>query len=123
MRKKKPEELLVEWQKRLGLTDWEIDFEPSCTEEELDLDDCDACSTYLEVRKVAKVQMINPELRKDPAFHFDYEVALVHELLHLKLCMLEATEDWTDLQMRLLHSVLNDLAKALVDAKRSKYGA
>lgn len=118
MKKQKPEELLIEWMNRLDLNDWEIQFEPCCSEEEMELADCDGCSIYMEMRKIARIQIINPELRKDPMYSFDYEEALVHELLHLKFCMLETSDDWNDLQMRILHRELNDIARALVKAKR-----
>ena len=118
MKKQKPEELLIEWMNRLDLNDWEIQFEPCCSEEEMELADCDGCSIYMEMRKIARIQIINPELRKDPRYSFDYEEALVHELLHLKFCMLETSDDWNDLQMRILHRELNDIARALVKAKR-----
>jgi hypothetical protein len=51
---------------------------------------------------------------------YDKEKTLVHELLHLKFSFLG--ESGNDLQDRVAHQVLNDLAKSLVDAKRSGNG-
>lgn len=114
-------ELLIEWKKRLGLMDWTIELETKCDPEKMDLEDSDGCVSYAEVLKAAKIQIVDPEKRDEEAFYpFDYELVLVHELLHLKLCLLERGDNWEKLQLRLLHMLLNDLAKALVDAKRYK---
>ena len=112
-------ELLIEWQKRLGLTDWTIELETNCDPKDMDLEDCDGCSTYLEVRKIAKIQIVNPESRTFDFFPFDFEMILVHELMHLKTCMLERGTDWDKLQLRTLHVLVNDIARALVETKRS----
>ena len=113
-------QLLEEWQTRLGLNDWVIELESNCKPEDMDLDDCDGCSTYMEVRKIAKIQIVDPETRSLNIAPFDFEMILVHELMHLKTCMLEEGTDWESLQLRTLHVLVNDMARALVDAKRSK---
>lgn len=111
-------ELLDEWKDRLGLNDWTIKLETNCKPEDMDLEDCDGCSTYMEARKIAKIQIIDPECSYD-FVPFDFEMILVHELMHLKTCMLEEGTDWETLQLRTLHVLVNDMARALVAAKRS----
>lgn len=82
------------------------------------LQDADGCVSYTETTKAAKIQILNPEERRDGLRQFDFEEILVHELLHMKLCLLEKGDDWDNkLQLRLLHTLIDDLARAFVDAK------
>ena len=121
--KNTPEELnlLNEWVTRLGLKDWHIILETNVKPEGMALQDADGCINYTEITKAAQIQIIDPTLRKDGIRPFDLEETLVHELLHMKLCLLERGEDWDNkLQLRLLHVIIDDLARAFVDAKRSK---
>lgn len=112
--------LLREWQNRLGLQDWYVVLETNSKPNNMDLQDADGCLSYVETTKSAKIQIIDPKLRTNGLRPFDFEETLVHELLHMKMCLLERGENWDKkLQLRLLHVVLDDLARALVDAKRS----
>ena len=122
-----PEELqlLDEWQTRLGLKDWLILLETNVDPNKIPIRDADGCVSYEEIVKAAKIQIINPEaivsdedtIRLRP---FDFEETLVHELLHLKFCLLERGQKWDKkLQLRLMHQILDDISRALVDAKRS----
>ena len=47
----------------------------------------------------------------------DWEKTLVHELLHLKTCLVSSNVP--DLQERVMHQMIDDLARAFVSAKRS----
>ena len=123
-----PEELklLDEWTTRLGLKDWFIILETNVDPEKMPLQNADGCVSYEEVIKSAKIQIINPDEIKNDNTNiilrpFDFEETLVHELLHIKFCLLECGEDWEkDLQLRLLHQIIDDIARALVESKRTK---
>ena len=114
-------ELLNEWQERLGLQDWFIVFKTNCKPDEMLTEYDDGCTRYTEQIKEAEIKIINPEYRKEALRPFNFEATLVHELLHMKLCLLEEGEDWdNDLQLRVLHQLIEDLARAFVDAKYTK---
>ena len=118
-----PEELklMEEWKKRLGLHDWYITLITNVKPDDMMLEESDGCVEYTETTKAARIQIIDPELRTKGLRPFSFEETLVHELLHLKLCLLERGEDWDNkLQLRVLHSILDDLARAFVDVKEHK---
>ena len=118
---KLPEELqlLQEWQHRLGLDDWFIVLETHCKQEAL-MDDADGDVEFVESTKCAKIQVIDPDVRKGALRPFDFEEILVHELLHCKFALLGKGEDWdNNLQLRIVHQLVDDMARALVSAKRN----
>lgn len=108
------EDVLRKWQKWLGLDDWTIVLEDGLYE--LSLPECAGCTEWSEVGKTAKIQLLNPEAYGDRITPYDKEKTLVHELLHLKLCFLQESEN--DLQNRIVHQLIDDLAKAFVRANR-----
>ena len=111
-------DLLNEWTTRLGLKDWLVILFDNCNPEDMVLDNSDGCVSYEETTRAAKIQIVDPEKRQSGLRPFNYEETLVHELLHIKLCLLERGENWENkLQLRLLHQYIDDLARALVDAK------
>ena len=113
--------LLNEWQERLGLQDWYIVFLTNCKLEEMAVSEADGCISYTETTKAAEIQIVDPNSRNETIRPFDFEETLVHELLHLKFCLLERGTDWDNkLQLRLLHQIIDDIAKALVNAKRKE---
>lgn len=112
-------ELLQEWKQRLGLQNWQITLTDNVDPEDMTVKDAMGCTSYQEVMRTASIQIINPEKIEETLRPFDYEETLVHELLHLKLGLLERGTDWDNkLQLRVLHMIIDDLARALVDAKR-----
>ncbi len=111
--------LLQEWQKRLGLQDWRILFYDKVKPDDMDEKNADGFTTYYEELKTAKIQIIDPQYRSNDIYLFDYEETLVHELLHCKLALLDEQRDEETLKSRVVHQLVDDLAKALVDAKRS----
>ena len=122
MDKKVPKELnlLKEWKERLGLQEWFITLQTNCKPEDL-LPDADGDVEYVESTQCAAIKIINPDLRKDALRPFDLEEALVHELLHCKLSILMDGDDWEKgFQPRYLHQIVDSLARAFVDAKRSE---
>ena len=114
---KEHDALLREWVKRLGLQNWRITLYGCCTENEMDLHGCAGCTTWQEVNCCARVQIISPDCYGDRMIHFGWEKTLVHELLHIKTCLLTDTNN--ELNDRIGHILIDDLARALVDAKRS----
>ena len=123
MAKEMPRELklLRYWTNLLGLQDWRIVLETDVKPENMELSNADGCISYEEVVKAAKIQIIDKNLREPSLQPFDFEETLVHELLHIKFCLLERGKKWEKkLQLRLLHQYVDDLARALVSAKHYK---
>ena len=111
--------LLAEWKKILGLHDWVIVLRTDCNKEEMQIDYADGEVAYEEVSKSAEVRILKEELTKGEIRKFDFEQVLVHELLHLKFALLTKGEDWeNDLQLRITHVLIDDLARAFVEVKR-----
>lgn len=108
--------LLREWQVRLGLTDWVIRLVDNCAPDDMVLEGAAGCTDWTESIKSARIEILDPTYYGERIVPFDYEKTLVHELLHLKTCLLTDTAD--TLQARVGHQIIDDLARALVDAKR-----
>ena len=122
---KTPEELalLKEWQNKLNLQDWYIILKTNCDPSEMALEDSDGCISFIEMTKAAEIQIADPNkcdsctLRRP----FNFEEILVHELLHLKFTLLAEGEDWDNsLQLRLLHQIIDDMARLLVSMKNEQ---
>lgn len=116
---KKHKALLSEWQSRLGLTEWRIKLYPKCKPENMDLQDVCGCTAWEETSKTARVEILDSAYYRDDdrICAFDWEKTLVHELLHLKTCLVSSHVP--DLQERYMHQMIDDLARAFVDAKRN----
>lgn len=110
------QKLLAEWQKRLGLQEWRIKLYTNCTEEETD--ESSGLTVWQEVTKTARIMILDPKYYGERIVPFDFEKTLVHELLHLKTCLL--TSNCDDLQERVGHMLIDDISRALIDAKRFK---
>ena len=72
---------------------------------------------WTECIKTARIEILDPQYYGDRIVPFDWEKTLVHELLHLKTSLVSDGVD--DLQARYMHQMIDDLARAFVDAKRS----
>ena len=110
------EKLLNEWQERLGLQDWEIILRYNCKREDMDEPDYSIGETHWETTsKCARIQIISKE-------EYGNEKTLVHELLHCKFSMIDKDlntyEGIVTEQAR--HQLIDDLARALVMAKRRR---
>ena len=114
---KQSEKLLKEWVSRLGLSDWRIKLRDNMNPEDMTLSDVSGCTTWNESIKCAFIEIVNPSYYGNRIVPFDYEKTLVHELLHIKTSFL--TDGVGELQERVGHQMIDDLARALVDAKRS----
>lgn len=113
------ERLLQEWQKRLGLQDWYIILKTNCRPENMAMQDVEGCTTWTESTKSAWIDILDEQFFPEHAAArpYDFERTLVHELLHCKLSVL--SEDETGIQYRIVHQLIDDLARAMVDAKRN----
>lgn len=111
-------ELLAEWVHRLGLQDWRIELVDLCRPDDMDIPNAAGCTVWQESIKCATIQIIDPKFYGDRIVPFDYEKTLVHELLHLKTSLISDNVD--SLQERVMHQIIDDLARAFVDAKRFK---
>lgn len=107
-------ELLKEWQDRLFLQSWRITLRPKCKPDEMP--DCWGRTEWEEVNKTARIDIVDPYCLTDKIIPFDFETVLVHELLHLKFSLL--SDNAEDLQARYVHQMIDEMARALVDAKR-----
>jgi hypothetical protein len=113
---KKHKRLLAEWQERLGLQDWRIKLKPKCRPEEMELENVAGCTAWSESGKTARIEIIDPKYYGKRVVPFDWEKTLVHELLHLKTCLV--SDGVGELQERVMHQMIDDLARAFVSAKR-----
>lgn len=109
--------LMKEWVIRLGLQDWRITLYDECSPDEMEVQNVAGCAVWTECNKTAKIQILDPQYYGKRIVPYDYEKTLVHELLHLKTSLISDVAD--ELQARLMHLMIDDLARALVDAKRS----
>ena len=109
------DKLLKEWQHRLGLDDWKIVLKEDCSPNDMVLKDVVGETEFEEVNKCAVIRIITEKDYGDRIVSFNFEKTLIHELLHLKFCLLG--ESGNDLQNRIVHQLIEDMAKALVDAK------
>lgn len=107
---------LEEWVDRLGLQDWTIKFEDCVDPADMELADSVGCTNYVESNKQARIQIIDPEFFGKRIAPFDFEETVVHELLHLKFSLLD--ESGNAIQDRIVHQLVEDMARALIDAKR-----
>ena len=109
--------LLKEWQMRLGLQDWRIKLVANCKPNEMELENCAGCTDWTESIKTARIEILDKNYYGERIVPFDFEKTLVHELLHLKLCLV--SNNVGEFQERYMHQMIDDLARAFVDAKRS----
>jgi len=110
--------LLKEWQKRLNLTDWRISMQEDCDPAVMTIEESSGCVSWQESTKTAHIQIINPVFYGKRVVPFDFEKTLVHELLHLKFCLLCGDQEEEGLRERICHQILDEIARALVEAKR-----
>lgn len=110
---------LAEWQERLGLQEWRISLHDCMSTGKMMEENASGCTEFQEVNKTARIEIMDPDEYGERVIPFDYERILVHELLHLKLCLISETFGEDTLQERVAHQLIDDMARALVDAKRS----
>ena len=110
---------LEEWKDRLGLQEWRISLHDCVPIGEMMDQGAAGFTEFQEVNKTARIEILDPDEYGERVIPFDYERILVHELLHLKLCLISETFGENVLQERVAHQLIDDMARALIDAKRS----
>lgn len=110
---------LQEWQERLGLQEWRISLHDCVPAGEMMEENADGFTEFQEVNRTARIQIMDPDEYGERVIPFDYERVLVHELLHLKLCLISETFGADPLHERVAHQLIDDMARAFIDAKRS----
>ena len=110
-------ELLSYWVKVLRLTDWTIKLIDNCSPDDLSTPRARGECEWEEVCRVAVIRIIDEKYYGEQIVPFDYEKTLVHELMHIKFHLLDENEN--ELQNRVVHQLVEDMAVALVQAKRT----
>lgn len=110
------EKLLKKWQHILDLDNWTIKLTDNCTIE--DIGENSGYCDYDELHKCAVIYILDEKQYGDRILPLDIEKTLVHELLHIKFWFLDKSE--SIVQNRLVHQLIEDMAKALVSIKRNK---
>lgn len=108
--------LLTLWQQRLGLQDWRIDLRDNAIPSDFVLENVAGECEWNEVNKAAVIRIINPICYGDRIIPFDYEKTLVHELLHIKFCLLDNSGN--ALQDRIVHQLIDEFAVIFVREAR-----
>lgn len=116
------QKLLEEWQERLGLQDWAIILRYNCKQEDLELENVNGEAEWSTSIKSASIKIISKEVYGERMLEFDFEKTLVHELLHLKFALVDQkiTSYESDVAYEVRHQLIDDLARALVLAKRGE---
>lgn len=117
------EKLLNEWQERLGLQDWAIVLRYNCKFSDLETQDSIGETLWNITIKNATIRIISKEeYGTDRTLPFDFEKTLVHELLHLKFGIIDSMNSTYESKVvdELRHQLIDDLARALVMAKRGE---
>lgn len=112
-------DLLEEWQERLGLQDWAIILRFNLLEE--DMNNNAGETKWENSNKVAEIYIIREE-DHNSIIPYDFERILVHELLHIKFGYLQIEPSNYEEQVfdEAQHQLIDDLARALVMAKRGE---
>lgn len=111
-------DLLKKWQHRLGLDDWHIVVRENVSPNDMVLQNCSGECEKDEVNKCAIIRIISKKDYGDRILPFDKEKILVHELMHIKFWLIENTDN--EMQNRVVHQLIDDIARALVDANREQ---
>lgn len=112
--------LLTEWQERLGLQDWAICLRYNCKQEDLELEEASGETHWQAAIKTAMIYIVSEKVYGKRMIPFDFEKILVHELLHLKFSIIDiGSKSYESAVLDLAqHRLIDDLARALVMAKR-----
>ena len=101
------------WKHRLGLDDWQIDFIPNCNPNQFSNRNSCGETEYAESIKCAVIKIIDETYGYvcAPYAPLNIEKIIVHELLHLKFCFLDDSDN--EIQNRIVHQLIDDLARAI----------
>lgn len=116
------EKLLDEWQERLGLQDWVIALRYNCEFEDLETENSCGETEWLTSIKTATIRIVKEELCGGRTLDFDFEKILVHELLHIKFALIDQEVNTYESKVaeQVRHQLIDDLARALILAKRGE---
>ena len=115
MRLKEASDLLFRWKNRLCLTDWDVKIKINCKPEEMTCETVSGEVEWSEVGKCAIIRIIDPVYYGERIVPFDFETTLIHELLHLKFTLVG--DNVPELQERVVHQIIDDLARGFVQTK------
>lgn len=113
MEKEKAQAIFEKWKERLDLDEWRVDVALFCHPDYMGSPDALGATLADEVTKTAVIHILDEKYSENPVRPYNFERVVVHELLHLKFCLLE-DQNRSSLQYRLLHQIIDDLARAFV---------
>ena len=105
-------QLLEKWKARLGLSDWVIHLNEDVLPSDMMMQNVAGETEWTESNKCAVIRIVREDCYGERIVPFNFEKTLIHELLHLKFCLLG--ESGNDLQDRYVHQLIDDLARAFV---------
>lgn len=109
--------LFEKWVKILRLEEWDIHFKWGCDPMRMAVRDSAGCTSYNDVCRQAVIEIADLRLyQSDMDFDIDYEQIIVHELMHLKMSILDTGE--SEIQNKSVHILVDSLARALINASR-----
>ena len=108
--------LMGEWQSILDLDDWTIKLNEDVSPNDMQMQGVSGECIWDEIHKAATINIINQKDYGDRILPFDKEKTLVHELLHIKFCMIDNSGN--ELFDKMLHQLIEDIAKSLIRTKR-----
>ena len=118
------EQLLNEWQERLGLQDWVIILKYNCKKTDMDDPEYSIGETQWETTtKCARICIIaKSEYGENLILPYDFEKTLIHELLHIKFSLIDKDLNTYEgiVAESARHQLIDDLARAFVMAKRGE---
>lgn len=114
------EALYEKWIRILRLQDWEIVLKTNVDPAKMAAKDSAGCATFDYVSKRAVIEIADPQKYENgmPDFIMDWEQVLVHELMHLKLALVDDYGDEESVKSAVVHQLVDELAKSLVAAYR-----
>lgn len=122
MNERTAQALFAKWVKILGLQDWEIRFHWKVRSYDMAAQDSRGVATYNMVKKQASIQMLDQQDDEEwEGFKFDYEKTLVHELMHLKLAVIDVDQDdehKDPVHEHVVHQMVDEFAKIMVNLDR-----
>lgn len=121
--KKEAEKLLEEWQERLGLQDYAIALRYNCKFSDLETQESCGETVWVNSIKTATIRIISEEEHgNDRVLDYDFEKTLVHELLHIKFGLVDMLYNTYESKVvdEVRHQLIDDLARALIMAKRGE---
>lgn len=116
MTEEKAVELFKKYVRILRLESWDIRFQWKVRADDMNINDSVGCNTYKHTSRQSIIQMLDSVDFNNTLFEYDYEVTLVHELLHIKFADVDDSGD--QLRDKLMHQLINDMAIALVACSR-----